>query len=143
MTRPVSLQTRVPPEETSPQVQLLRIKIQVISEQISDLERLITDTADATSSATISDKMTRFDQLETNHQIAEKQYTAALQTYERARVNAESKKVYLATFARPLLPQDVSWPRHRLLISLMGAAAVAALYWTVTRVIGRVFGYPI
>jgi capsular polysaccharide transport system permease protein len=130
-------------EETSPQLLLLRIKIQVISDQISDLERLITDTADATSSATISDKMTRFDQLETNHQIAEKQYTAALQTYERARVNAESKKVYLATFARPLLPQDVSWPRHRLLISLMGAAAVAALYWTVTRVIGRVFGYPI
>jgi capsular polysaccharide transport system permease protein len=130
-------------EETSPQVQLLRIKIQVISDQISDLERLITDTGDATSSATISDKMTRFDQLETNHQIAERQFAAALQTYERARVNAESKKVYLATFARPLLPHDVSWPQHRLLISLMGAAVIVGLYWIATRVIRRVFGYPI
>jgi capsular polysaccharide transport system permease protein len=87
--------------------------------------------------------MTHFDQLETNHQIAEKQYTAALQTYERARVNAESKKAYLATFVRPLLPHDVSWPKHRLLISLMGAAVIVGLYWIATRVIRRVFGYSI
>jgi hypothetical protein len=38
----------------------------------------------------------------------------------RARVNAESKRVYLATFVPPLLPHDVSWPEHRLLITLLG-----------------------
>jgi hypothetical protein len=54
-------------------------------------------------------------------------------TFERARVNAESKRVYLATFVPPLLPHDVSWPQHRLLIALLGAAAVAATYWLVTR----------
>jgi capsular polysaccharide transport system permease protein len=115
----------------------------VISDQISDLERLITATADAKSAPTISDKMTSFDQLETNHKIAEKQYTAALQTFELARVNAESKKVYLSTFVPPLLPHDVSWPEHRLLITLLGAAAVAAIYWVATRVIARAIGYRI
>jgi len=124
-------------------MQLLRIKIEVISDQISDLERLITATADAKSAATISDKMTSFDQLETNHQIAEKQYTVALQTFELARVKAESKKVYLSTFVPPLLPHDVAWPSHRLLITLLGAAAVAVAYWIVSRVIARVLGFPI
>jgi capsular polysaccharide transport system permease protein len=100
-------------EETAPQMQLLRVKIEVISNQISDLDHLVTATADNKSATTISDKMTSFDQLETDHKIAEKRYTTALQTFERAHVNAESKKVYLATFAPPLLPHDVSWPSHR------------------------------
>jgi capsular polysaccharide transport system permease protein len=85
--------------------------------------------------------MTSFDQLETNHKIAEKQYTAALQTFELARFNAERKNTYLATFAPPLLPHDVSWPSHRLLITLLGAAAVATTYWIVTRLTARVLGY--
>jgi capsular polysaccharide transport system permease protein len=128
-------------EETSPQLQLLRIKIEVISKQISDLDHQITATAEPNSGATISDKMTSFDQLETNHKIAEKQYTAALQTFELARFNAERKNTYLATFAPPLLPHDVSWPSHRLLITLLGAAAVATTYWIVTRLTARVLGY--
>ena len=127
-------------EESAPPMQLLRIKIEVISNQISDLDRLVTATADTKSAPTISDKMTSFDQLETDHNIAEKQYTAALQTFERARINAESKKVYVATFAPPLLPHDVSWPSHRLLLTLLSAAAVAVTYWIVTRVSARVFG---
>jgi capsular polysaccharide transport system permease protein len=130
-------------DETAPQMQLLRTNIEVVSDQISELERQITATADAKSAATLSDKMTSFDQLETNHQIAEKQYTVALQTFERARLNAENKKIYLATFAPPLLPRDVGWPEYRLLITLLGAAAVAATYWIATRVVSRVFGLPI
>jgi capsular polysaccharide transport system permease protein len=130
-------------EETAPQMQLLRVKIEVISSQISDIERLITATADGKSAMTISEKMTSFDQLETNHQIAEKQYTLALQSFERARLNAESKKVYLSTFAPPLLPHDVAWPKHRLLLSLLGGAVVVGVYWIMTRVIRRVFGIPI
>jgi hypothetical protein len=43
----------------------------------------------------------------------------------------------------PLLPHDVSWPQHRLLITLLGAAAVAATYWIVARTVARAFGYRI
>jgi capsule polysaccharide export protein KpsE/RkpR len=84
--------------------------------------------------------MTSFDQLETNHQIAEKQYTAALQTFERARVIAARRSIYPPSCLRCCLP-DVSWPQHRLLIALLGVAAVAATYWIVTRAIARVFDY--
>jgi capsular polysaccharide transport system permease protein len=115
--------------ESAPQMQLLRIRIQVIADQITDLERQLTSTTDAASTGTVSGKITRFDELELERQIAEKQYTLATESFERARMNAERQKVYLTTFVTPLLPHDVSWPRNRILLSLAGLAAVAALYW--------------
>jgi capsular polysaccharide transport system permease protein len=127
--------------EEAPQMQLLRIRIQVISDQIGELEHQLTSTADGPSTGTVSGKITRFDELELERQIAEKQYTLASEAFERARINAERQKVYLSTFVVPLLPHDVAWPRHRLLLSILGLAAVAGLYWlgnsVVTNLMGR------
>jgi capsular polysaccharide transport system permease protein len=115
--------------EGAPQMQLLRIRIQVIADQIADLERQLTSTTDTASTTTVSGKITRFDELELERQISEKQYTLATEAFERARINAERQRVYLTAFVTPLLPQDVAWPRHRFWLSLAGLAAVAALYW--------------
>jgi len=128
--------------ESAPQMQLLRIRIQVIADQIADLEHQLTSTtADIASMGTVSGKITRFDELELERQIAEKQFTLATESFERARVNAERQKVYLTTFVTPLLPHDVAWPKYRVLLSLLGLAAVAALYWlgnfAVTSLLGR------
>jgi len=127
--------------EEAPQMQLLRIRIQVISDQIGELEHQLTSNADGPSSVAVSGKITRFDELELERQIAEKQHTLATESFERARVNAERQKVYLTTFVVPLLPHDVAWPRHRFLLSILGLAAVAALYWLgnflVTNLLGR------
>jgi capsular polysaccharide transport system permease protein len=127
--------------EEAPQMQLLRIRIQVISDQIGELEHQLTSSADGASSVAVSGKITRFDELELERQIAEKQYTLATESFERARVNAERQKVYLTTFVVPLLPHDVAWPRHRFLLSILALVAVAALYWLgnvlVTNLLGR------
>jgi capsular polysaccharide transport system permease protein len=127
--------------EEAPQMQLLRIRIQVISDQIGELEHQLTSTADSPSSGAVSGKITRFDELELERQIAEKQYTLATESFERTRVNAERQKVYLTTFVVPLLPHDVAWPRHRFLLSILGLAAVAGLYWLGNFLVTNVLGY--
>ncbi|MCI0523998.1 MAG: hypothetical protein L0Y75_01940, partial [Acidobacteria bacterium] len=112
--------------ESAPQVQIMRSRIDVIGKQITSLEQLLTS-RDASQQGTIAGKITRFDDLELEQQIAEKQYTLAATAFERARVNAEGKHVYLATFVEPVLPQDSTYPK-RFLFSLLGIAAAALLY---------------
>jgi capsular polysaccharide transport system permease protein len=124
--------------EGAPQMQLLRTRIQVVGDQIAALEGQLTS-ADK-SETPVSVKITRFDELELERQIAEKQYTLALAAFERARANAAHQKVYLMTFVSPLLPQDVAWPK-RFWLSLAGLATVAALYSIIrfgaVRLLGR------
>ncbi|PNG25640.1 hypothetical protein [Methylocella silvestris] len=110
----------------APQVQIMRARVDVIGEQIASLEDQVTS-QDGSSSQTLSGKITRFDELELERQIAEKQYTLTAAALERARVNAEGKKVYLATFVHPVLAYEASGP-HRLVYSLLGVAASALLY---------------
>ncbi len=126
--------------EGAPQMQLLRIRIAVIGDQMADLERQLTSTTDTTATATVSGKITRFDELELERQIAEKQYTLATESFERARINAERQKVYLTTFVTPLLPHDVAWPKSRFWLALAGLLVVAALYWIGTLVATSLFG---
>ncbi len=110
----------------APQIQIMRSRVDVIGDQIAALEGQIT-TQDGSQAEPLSGKITRFDQLELERQIAEKQYTLAASGLERARVNAESKKVYLATFVQPVLAADPSYP-YRFLFSILGVAASALLY---------------
>jgi len=116
--------------ETAPQNQILRTRIEVIGEQIAGLENLLTSEG-KTGSDTIASKITRFDELELERQIAEKQYTLAAAALERAKINAGGKRVYLATFVQPVLAHDPSSPK-RFLFSLLGVGAVGVMY-----VVGR------
>jgi capsular polysaccharide transport system permease protein len=112
--------------ESAPQVQIMRTRVDVIGEQITGLEQLLTS-RDDTEPGTIAGKITRFDAFELEQQIAEKQYTLAAAALERARVNAEGKHVYLATFVHPVLPRNSTYP-NRVFFSLLGIAAAALLY---------------
>jgi capsular polysaccharide transport system permease protein len=112
--------------ETAPQNQILRTRIEIISEQIAGLGRLLTSEG-GSGTDTIASKITHFDELELERQIAEKQYTLAAAALERARINAGGKKVYLATFVHPVLASDPSYPK-RFLFSLLGLGAVGVMY---------------
>ena len=107
----------------APQIQMLRTRMQVIDEQIASLQARITA---STSQSAASDggkalgaSITRFDQIELERKVAEKQYTEALTALERARMNAGRQTMYLATFVQPILPQEHSWP-YRIWFSLIG-----------------------
>ncbi|WP_036262332.1 hypothetical protein [Methylocapsa aurea] len=111
--------------ETAPQNQILRTRIEVIGEQIAGLGKLLTSEGGSGADA-ISSKITHFDELELERQIAEKQYTLTAAALERARINAGGKKVYLATFVHPVLARDPSYPK-RLLFSLLGVGVVGVM----------------
>lgn len=113
--------------ESAPQIQVLRTRSQVVSDQIVDLERQMTS-ANGNSPGTVSSKITRFDELELERQISEKQYSLAVAAFERARLNAERQKMYLTTFVAPLLPEESEWPK-RFWFSLAGFLAMTAIYW--------------
>jgi capsular polysaccharide transport system permease protein len=122
---------------TAPQNQILRKRIQVVGEQMASLEQMLTS-QDHPERRTIADKITRFEDLELEKQIAENQYTAAASALETARVNAEEQKVYLATFVDPLLPADSTWP-YRITFSLLGVAAAAILYASMSALWGALY----
>jgi capsular polysaccharide transport system permease protein len=112
--------------ESAPQMQFLRVRIQVVADQIRDLERQLTS-ATPTDLA-VSGKITRFDELELERQVSEKQYTLAAAEFEGARMNAERQKMYLATFVTPVLARDVDWPK-RTWLSAAAVITVTVLYW--------------
>ncbi|HET6374677.1 MAG TPA: hypothetical protein VFF88_01380 [Methylocella sp.] len=122
---------------TAPQNQILRKRIQVVGEQMASLEQMLTS-QDHPERRTIADKITRFEDLDLERQIAENQYTAAASALETARVNAEEQKVYLATFVDPLLPVDSTWP-YRVTFSLLGVAAAAILYASMSALWGALY----
>jgi capsular polysaccharide transport system permease protein len=97
--------------EQAPQVQILRSRIQAANEQIALLEGQLTAPT-ATGDRTVSRAMLRFDELELERQVAEKQYTTALSGLERARINAENQKMYLSTFVRPVLAVESTYPKR-------------------------------
>jgi len=55
--------------------------------------------------------ITRYDQIQTDLEIAAKLYESALSNYEVARAQANNNQIYLATYVQPGLPEIASYPR--------------------------------
>lgn len=104
----------------APQFVLLEARRQAIKDNIATLKARLTTPA-GTDKDTLSAVMTRYDTLDLERQIAERQYTAAAAALEQARVAAERRGLYLATFVKPVLAQEVSYPNR----FWMSVAAVA------------------
>lgn len=95
----------------APQLQLMRTRLNAIREQIEALQRELTQRRTEGRDA-ISAVMTRFDQLALERQVLERQYATASAALEQARSAAARQQMYLATFVRPMLPEDPSGPRR-------------------------------
>ena len=111
----------------APQFGLLEARRQAIRENIATLKARLTTPAG--SADTLSAVMTRYDTLDLERQIAERQYTAAAAALEQARVTAERQGLYLANFVKPVLAQENDWP-HRFWMPV-AAALLFALLWLV------------
>lgn len=109
----------------APQFGLLEARRQAIRENIATLKARLTTPAG--SADTLSAVMTRYDTLDLERQIAERQYTAAAAALEQARVTAERQGLYLANFVKPVLAQESDWP-HRFWMPLAGVLLFALLW---------------
>lgn len=105
----------------APGVASLRARIDSVNGQIKSLQDQLAGDAEATRNmaATIS----RFEELMLHEKFAERLFTFAQNSLERARIAALRRSIYLTVFVPPLLPQDYTYPfrwTDFLLVSVAG-----------------------
>ncbi|WP_320196490.1 hypothetical protein RMR10_015640 [Agrobacterium rosae] len=96
----------------SPRLTVLKNEIAATRDQVKQLQAQVSDNgsdSDTVSSAAI----TRYDQLQTELEIANKLYESSLNNYEAARAQANNNQIYLATYVQPNVPETASYPRAK------------------------------
>lgn len=102
----------------APQLQPMRTRRVAIRDQIDALQNELTQRRSEGRDA-LSVVMTRFDQLALERQVLERQYSSASAALEQARSAATRQQMYLATFVRPIAPEDPSGPPRVLYPTLL------------------------
>ena len=111
---------------TAPQMRTLKARIDAGQAQIAELDAKLTATDPAEASQTLSNSMTRFAELDLEHQIAERLYSGAAASLELAKLTAEHKLMYLNTFVRPVAPQEPRYPKRILYTAVVVLGSLSA-----------------
>ncbi|WP_132519249.1 hypothetical protein [Rhizobium sp. BK376] len=98
---------------SSPRLSLLKNQIAAAQEQIDRLQSQIGGTEGTTNGDTLDDAqlVTKYDQLQSDVDIATKLYQSSLTSYEAARMQASNNQIYLATYVHPGVPEIATYPR--------------------------------
>ena len=102
--------------ESAPQLRVLEARIRAAREQIRLIEQKMTSTTGSKDS-TLAESISSFDRLKLEQDFAQKQYVAAAAALERARLEVESKQVYLTTFLQPGLAEEALYPKRWWILS--------------------------
>ncbi len=94
----------------SPRLTVLKNEIAATRDQVTQLQAQVSDNG-ANSDTVSSAAITRYDQLQTDLEIANKLYESSLNNYEAARAQANNNQIYLATYVQPNTPETASYPR--------------------------------
>jgi capsular polysaccharide transport system permease protein len=116
----------------SPQLAVMRERIEATKKQIADLEGQLTKTRESLSNGlNIAASMSRFAELDLERQIAERLYAGAIASLEVARISSEQKRIYLNAFVRPSLPEEAQYPRRALwsVFLIGGLLTVWGVFW--------------
>jgi capsular polysaccharide transport system permease protein len=114
--------------ESAPQMLTLKSRIDATSGQIAELESKLTATKLTSSNEpTLAMSMTKFSELDLEHQVAARLYAGAAASLEIAHLVAEHKLMYLNAFVRPVAPQEAQYP-HRLVYSAAISAGALAIW---------------
>ena len=109
--------------ETAPQLRVLKSRIEALNAQVAEMKEQLTAQAEKGISAlvqrTLSGKMTKFANLDLEHQIAEKRYAAAIATLDAARIMSERKMLYLHQIEAPAVPEEPRYPKRWLSVGMI------------------------
>ncbi len=111
---------------TAPQVLGDKAVLAATEREITQLEAKLTRPNDP-GQQTIATDLAAFDRADIERSVAQAQFAAAADAFERARVEAERKTMYVHTFVQPELAQESLYPK-RFLFSAACVAAVALLW---------------
>jgi capsular polysaccharide transport system permease protein len=98
----------------SPRLSVMKNQINAIQDQIAHSQNNIGSDeklADGSANPLNAQSITRYDQIQTDVEIASKLYESSLTNYEAARAQANNNQIYLATYVQPGLPEIASYPR--------------------------------
>ncbi len=98
----------------SPRLSVMRNQINATKEQVAQLQDQVGSNmqgGSAGSEMINAQVLTRYDQIQTDVEIATKLYQSALTNYESARAQASHNQIYLATYVQPGLPEVASYPK--------------------------------
>ncbi|WP_275786216.1 hypothetical protein [Pararhizobium gei] len=122
-------------DATSPRLTVLKNQIAAAREQIENLQTQVSTVAGSTPGMLDdAQRITKYDQLQTDVEIATKLYSSSLTNYENARMRANNSQTYLATYVQPSIAQVASYPRVfvdtlLLLLSAIGIWVVSTLIY--------------
>jgi capsular polysaccharide transport system permease protein len=91
---------------------------------LQEIERIEQQLGGGEKTATASNMLSTYEQLETEREFAQKAYVSALSAAERARYEAGRQQRYLTTFVKPQLPEYPLFPRRleAILLVMLGGA---------------------
>ncbi len=98
----------------SPRLSVMKNQINALQEQVSQLQNQIGSNGaemGTEAGAVNAQSISRYDQLQTEIEIASKLYESSLTNYEAARAQANNNQIYLATYVQPGVPEIASYPR--------------------------------
>ncbi|APG95385.1 hypothetical protein [Sinorhizobium americanum] len=109
--------------EDTPRIRVLRTRIESLEQQLTvERQRLGTGEkktlTNDPNAPDVAGRIAEFEELETEREFAERAYTAALSSLEKARIEANNRQRYLALFIEPTLSQLAQYP-SRLLNALL------------------------
>ena len=119
----------------SPRVVMLQNRLTVLQKQLqSEKARLASQMqGDKPLSALVSE----FQSLTLEEEFAQKQLTSAMASLEAARVQAESKSLYVESFQKPMVPDESLYPRP-IVFSLVFMLAAAVLLGLVSLIVAAI-----
>ncbi|MDK1494049.1 RkpR, polysaccharide export protein [Sinorhizobium sp. 7-81] len=105
--------------EDTPRIRVLKTRIESLEQQLAvERQRLGTGerspTAGEPNSPDVAGRIAQFEELETEREFAERAYTAALASLEKARIDANNRQRYLALFIEPTLSELAQYPNRLL-----------------------------
>lgn len=110
---------------SAPSVVELKSQLNTLDRQIEQLKSKLTSTSPQGRS--IAASLGNFEELELKRVFAEKLYTMAQDSLERARLRAEQQNIYVSTFVSPSLPQESEYP-HRFSFSILIMAGLTVIW---------------
>ncbi|QQF01604.1 RkpR, polysaccharide export protein [Sinorhizobium meliloti] len=117
--------------EDTPRIRVLKTRIESLEQQLA-VERQRLGAGEKTTASTdpnspdVAGRIAEFEELETEREFAERAYTAALGSLEKARIDANNRQRYLALFIEPTLSELAQYPARLLNAFLVTLALLFA-----------------
>ncbi|MGH6925408.1 MAG: hypothetical protein ACRED5_16900 [Propylenella sp.] len=122
----------------APSVQMLNARIAALDGEIARIKSQVSQPAarsgdavagEGAPSGPLASVIGQYQELLLDQEFAEKAYTAALASLDRARADAARTQAYLAVFANPMVAEERSYPRRWVSVSVV--LIISSILWAI------------